>query len=107
MEYCHIDNSQRAWAALPYARLLQKCEPRSQEKSLTKSTASRHTPRTHVIGLVFPLLLLLCFCGCAARVGPKSLAHDRFDYSAAITQSWKEQMLLNMVKLRYMDPPCF
>ena len=74
---------------------------------MTKSTASRHTPRTHVIGLVFPLLLLLCFCGCAARVGPKSLAHDRFDYSAAITQSWKEQMLLNMVKLRYMDPPMF
>jgi hypothetical protein len=45
--------------------------------------------------------------GCAAKVGPRSLAHDRFDYSAAITQSWKEQMLLNMAKLRYMDPPMF
>lgn len=53
------------------------------------------------------VVLLLCFCGCAAKVGPRSLAHDRFDYSAAITQSWKEQMLLNMVKLRYVDPPMF
>ena len=74
---------------------------------MTKSTASCHTLPKNVIGLVLPLLLLLWFSGCAAKVGPKNLAHDRFDYSAAITQSWKEQMLLNMVKLRYMDPPMF
>jgi hypothetical protein len=60
-----------------------------------------------VIRLLLPSLLLLALGGCAARVGSKSLAHDRFDYSAAITRSWKEQMLLNMVKLRYMDPPMF
>jgi hypothetical protein len=59
-----------------------------------------------VIGLLLPTLLFE-LCGCSARVGPKNLAHDRFDYSAAITRSWKEQMLLNMVKLRYMDPPMF
>jgi hypothetical protein len=40
-------------------------------------------------------------------MGPKTLPADRFDYSAALTRSWKEQMLLNMVKLRYMDPPLF
>jgi len=60
-----------------------------------------------VIGSLLPTLLLLGLSGCAARVGPRTLAHDRFDYSAAITRSWKEQMLLNMVKLRYMDPPMF
>src|SRR6266481_5545396 len=60
-----------------------------------------------VIRLLLPSLLLLELGGCAARVGPKTLVHDRFDYSAAITRSWKEQMLLNMVKLRYMDPPMF
>jgi hypothetical protein len=52
-------------------------------------------------------ILLLVLGGCVARVGPKSIAHDHFDYSGAITRSWKEQMLLNMVKLRYMDPPMF
>jgi hypothetical protein len=66
-----------------------------------------HIMRTkRVIRLLLPTLLF-GFCGCAARVGPKNLAHDRFDYSSAITRSWKEQMLLNMVKLRYMDPPMF
>ena len=35
------------------------------------------------------------------------VAHDRFDFSSAIERSWKEQMLLNMVRLRYLDPPFF
>jgi hypothetical protein len=32
---------------------------------------------------------------------------DRFDYSEAISRSWKENMLLNLVKLRYADAPLF
>ena len=59
-----------------------------------------------VIALLLPTQLL-GLGGCAARMGPTTLTHDRFDYSDAITRSWKEQMLLNMVKLRYMDPPMF
>ena len=41
------------------------------------------------------------------RGGPKRLVPDRFNYAAAITTSWKEQMLTNLVKLRYQDPPVF
>lgn len=44
--------------------------------------------------------------GCSS-LGPKSIAVDRFDYSTAIADSWKQQTLLNIVKIRYMDLPVF
>jgi hypothetical protein len=51
--------------------------------------------------------VLSLLSGCALRMGHKIVAQDRFDYSGAIARSWKEQMLLNMVKLQYAEPPMF
>src|SRR5678815_3965832 len=48
----------------------------------------------------------LTVTGCS-HLGPKTVAVDRFDYGAAIGESWKQQTLLNIVKLRYMDLPVF
>jgi hypothetical protein len=52
------------------------------------------------------VLLTMGLTGCGS-IGPGTLARDRFDYITAISDSWKSQMLLNMVKLRYGDAPVF
>jgi hypothetical protein len=44
--------------------------------------------------------------GCAA-VGPNTVTRDRFDYATALSDSWKQQMLLNLLKVRYADAPVF
>ena len=57
---------------------------------------------------IFPtvILLLTALSGCAS-IGPGTVARDRFDYVSAISDSWKSQMLFNLVKLRYGDAPVF
>ena len=53
------------------------------------------------------VLALVGVLGACASVGPKSIPRDQFDYSTAIADSWKRQMLLNIVKMRYGEPPVF
>lgn len=49
---------------------------------------------------------LLAISGCW-RIGADKLASDRLSYNTVIGDSWKEQMLLNLVKIRYGDTPVF
>jgi len=56
--------------------------------------------------IIASLGLALALTGCKT-VGPGSVPRDRSDYSDAISESWKRQTLLNIVKLRYLDPPIF
>jgi len=51
-------------------------------------------------------IIVLFLSGCT-HMGPKTVARDRFDYNTAISDSWKEQTLLNIVKIRYIDMPLF
>ena len=49
---------------------------------------------------------VILIAGCAAQ-GAKRVPRDRFDYNAAIAQSTREQMLLNIVRSRYLEVPVF
>jgi hypothetical protein len=53
------------------------------------------------------LVLVAIIAGGCAAIGPRAVVTDRFDYNAAIADSWKTQMLLNIVKIRYGDPPIY
>jgi hypothetical protein len=60
----------------------------------------------HAQYLLAGALATAALTGCK-HLGPKTVAVDRFDYSSGIGESWKQQTLLNIVKLRYMDLPVF
>ena len=44
--------------------------------------------------------------GCSSY-GPKSMNRDQLDYGNSIGENWKNQMLANIVKMRFVDMPVF
>jgi hypothetical protein len=52
--------------------------------------------------LCLPLLLSSC-----ASIGPKTIERDHMDYGMSVRSSVKEQLLANIVGLRYLEAPLF
>jgi len=72
------------------------------------SMVKDHAAKIWLRGAAMAAMILVAahFAGCA-RIGPKTVVRDRFDYVSAISESWKQQTLLNLVKTRYLDAPVF
>ena len=90
------------------ASLQSRLRKNWQKKTLEASmkTFSLAYLRYKVTGWLFLLLFALQVMGCAG-IGPHTVARDRFDYVSAISESWKKQTLLNLVKIRYSDAPVY
>lgn len=52
--------------------------------------------RRAFIGVVLSFLFI---SGCT-RIGPDMVHTDRFDYTTAVADSWNEQVLLNIVRVK-------
>ncbi len=59
------------------------------------------------LGICVLLIGLVVVAGCKHSIGPKTVIRDQFDYAEALRDAAKEQMLLNMVGLRYAEAPMF
>jgi hypothetical protein len=66
--------------------------------------SGRHDPR--FLAIVFTVIVVTLAAGCRS-LGPNNLGRDQLDYSASIGNNWKNQMLANIVKLRFVDMPVF
>lgn len=60
-----------------------------------------------VLPLSVASAMALGMTACTRAIGPQSMTRDRHLYAASLSDSWKEQTLLNIVKMRYIDPPVF
>lgn len=57
---------------------------------------------TIFLGTALGITLTAC-----SSYGPKSMRKDQLDYGNSIGENWKNQMLSNIVKLRFVDMPVF
>ena len=65
------------------------------------------TVDSHKRSGAFLLVTLVLSVGCTSSIGPRTVPHDQFNYAEALREAWKEQLLLNMVGLRYAEAPMF
>lgn len=65
--------------------------------------------RASALPALCALLLVFILGGCAGGLsfGPEKLAPSRMDYNRAIQRSNNEEMLLNLVRMKYFEQPLF
>lgn len=60
-----------------------------------------HTSRGLFFGAAFGVVLLI---GCARTRGPQLVVNSHIEYNKAVSQVLKEELLLNVVRRRYLEP---
>lgn len=81
-----------------------RAKPSNESGNQRQGTAVRRWRRWTLGAGIVALGATLCACN---SLGPRQLPLDRFDYNTAIANSASEQMLLNLVRLRFSEAPTF
>jgi len=55
----------------------------------------------------FSALAAICLCLAGCSFGPSKLPATRMDYNVAVARSANEEMLLNLVRMKYFEQPLF
>jgi hypothetical protein len=63
--------------------------------------------RLRPIGICALCILAVATSGGCTTAGPASVKRDRTEYTDVLGTTWKEQTLLNIIKMRYGDLPVF
>jgi hypothetical protein len=75
--------------------------------SLLAETCVATRAKWETSGLIVAVIALSFLVSACASFGPERIPPDSFDYNQALGRTNKEQMLLNLVRLRYEDVPVF
>jgi hypothetical protein len=76
-------------------------------KALHRARVLEPTNAWSCHGPAFLVAVIIMVCSGCASIGPATIGRDRPSYGQTLADSWKDQMLLNVVKLRYADVPIF
>lgn len=84
--------------------------PSSHSPPVTQAVQAA-APQSHLASALPRILLGLVFAfaaaGCVHGLGPKAIQQEHADYNRQVVASANEQILLNLVRLRYNDTPLF
>jgi len=87
--------------------LRSHCPLLSHDGHVPAAESNSRRKRTRaLLRLTACLAAAVALQGCQS-IGVSSVYRDRIDYGGAIADTWKEQTLLNIVKMRYFDTPTF
>ncbi|KHE90452.1 MAG: hypothetical protein SCABRO_03837 [Candidatus Scalindua brodae] len=89
---------------------MQKIQYSNSETLVSSEVCNKETTGTELRHrtLAVSVLIMLCLClSACGRFGPRQIPKDSFSYNEAIARSSNEQMLVNLVRLRYREVPVF
>ena len=85
----------------------RKMDQLSVQSLASRKSGLQHSPTFYKnISRLFVVVGTLLMTACSS-IGPTNLHRDRIQYNDAVTDSRKEMLLKNIVKLRYADSPQF